>query len=398
MALQPITDHYVLVAHHPVTIDASGTAWTDPVWWQDLKRHLLYLHDIELVSPVRRVTTASDLDLAQIDAPAGTSLTVTALPSGLDSLVGQVRALPRTLPALWRAAGRAALLQPDNIAWPTGWIGCIAALARSKRLVVTVENAHWRARPGANIVRRVYGSIWETMVRALAKRATIAFYTQPSYLRALPPKRGPGFVMPASWVDDDDLLSPEQAERCWAAKGDRLRLLFAGRLVEAKGVGILLEAIARLREQGCAADIDIIGTGAMHAACVAAAADARSPRVTILDPVPYGPAFFELVRGYHAMIVPLISDEQPRIIPDAYGQAVPVIGSDTDGVRPHVQDGTTGYLVAPGDAAALAGRISALSAFPARLKPLGLAALNHVQGMTHLAMHMRRWEQMAKLG
>lgn len=397
MPLQPIVDRYALVARHVITIDADGTAWTDAAWWQDLKRHLLYLHDMELVSPVRRVAIVTDPALTEMTTPDGKRLVIRALPLGLDSISGQLRALPRIIPMLWQTAGWAELLQPDNIGWPTGWIGCVLALARGKRLVIMVENAHWRARPGAGIKRRARAFIWENVVRALVKRAAITFYTQPTYRETLPPLSGPGIVTPASWVDDDDLMTLEEAEHAWASKSKRLRLLFAGRLVEDKGIGVLLKAIDNLRNWQCEADIDVIGSGPLRDMCLKATTGLHSVQVKVLDPVSYGPAFFKLVSGYHGIIVPLTSDEQPRIIPDAYGQAVPIIGSNTDGVRPHVKHGENGYLFPVGDAEALAERIAVLAKSPESLASLGLAGLDHVKGMTHLSMHLRRWEQLEKI-
>jgi glycosyltransferase involved in cell wall biosynthesis len=113
-------------------------------------------------------------------------------------------------------------------------------------------------------------------------------------------------------------------------------------------------------------------------------------RLELLDPVPYGASFFELVRSYHGLVVPSLTDEQPRIVFDANAQAVPVIASDTDGLRPHVEHDETGWLVPPGDVAALAAAIERAVASPAELRRMGLAALTKVHGSTHRAMHVVR--------
>jgi hypothetical protein len=39
--------------------------------------------------------------------------------------------------------------------------------------------------------------------------------------------------------------------------------------------------------------------------------------------------FLSLLRGFDGALVPSLSDEQPRILYDAFSQAVPVIGSAT---------------------------------------------------------------------
>src|SRR5437763_3525524 len=57
------------------------------------------------------------------------------------------------------------------------------------------------------------------------------------------------------------------------------------------------------------------------------------PILRLLDPVPPGAPFLALVRRYHALLLPSLSDEQPRVVLDAASQAVPAIASDTDGLR-----------------------------------------------------------------
>ena len=77
-------------------------------------------------------------------------------------------------------------------------------------------------------------------------------------------------------------------------------------------------------------------------------------RVGILGTVAYGAPLLALLRTYDAVIVPSISDEQPRIVFDAYSQAVPILASNTPGLRSCVRDGETGLLTKPNDARALA--------------------------------------------
>ncbi|MCA8961793.1 MAG: glycosyltransferase, partial [Planctomycetes bacterium] len=119
--------------------------------------------------------------------------------------------------------------------------------------------------------------------------------------------------------------------------------------------------------------------------------------MSVLDFVPYGPPFFELLRGYHAVVAPSISDEQPRIIFDAAAQAVPVIASATDGLRPHVKSSQTGWLVEVGCPRNLAETISRLAATPHRLEDCGLRSLAVAQTLTHREMHRVRSHLLAEM-
>jgi glycosyltransferase involved in cell wall biosynthesis len=198
------------------------------------------------------------------------------------------------------------------------------------------------------------------------------------------------FVTPAVWIDQADVLGTRAAEESWERKArEPVRLLLAGRLVLAKGVAVLLEALRELDARGIAAHVDTSGSGEEADACREAASGFRHVRLTNLDPVPYGKAIFERIRSYHAVLVPSLTQEQPRIVFDAYAQAVPVIASDTDGLRPYVANGTTGWLLPPGDAPALAAAIEKANREVPELRKMGLAALQAGRGFTHDAMH--RW-------
>jgi glycosyltransferase involved in cell wall biosynthesis len=172
-------------------------------------------------------------------------------------------------------------------------------------------------------------------------------------------------------------------------------LLFAARLLREKGVDVLLDALAEIERRGESARVDVIGEGPRRAACEAAASALRSVELRVLDPVPYGRAFFEIVRARSAVLVPNLGDEQPRIVFDAYAQAVPVIAFDTDGLRPHVKHGETGLLVARGTTS-LAGAIARASSRPADLARMGMLALAQAHRFTHRGMHEERSRILAR--
>ena len=174
-------------------------------------------------------------------------------------------------------------------------------------------------------------------------------------------------------------------------KSGSIRLIFAGRLVSDKGVSVLLAAIDQARTAGADLEITIIGVGPLRDECIRAARDAQGAvRVRYLDPVPYGAPFLEVLRGHDAVLVPSLSDEQPRILYDAFSQAVPVIGSATGGILEVAEHEVTGRLLPPDDAGALAGAPVWASTNRARLRTMGMAALGQVRRMTHRAMHRDR--------
>ena len=222
--------------------------------------------------------------------------------------------------------------------------------------------------------------------------ADIRLFTSSAYLRELLPPGSPrAFVTPATWLNEEWILADEAADACWDAKRGPVRMLFAARMLPQKGVSVLLGAIRAAADAGTDVEVAIIGSGPMREDCVAAARSfAGTAAVTVLDEVPYGEPFLELLRGFDAALVPSLSDEQPRIAYDALSQAVPVIGSSTGGIREVVESGVSGRLSPPGDVDALARSILWAGRNRAELRAMGLRGLAAVRDATHQAMHRNR--------
>jgi glycosyltransferase involved in cell wall biosynthesis len=144
-------------------------------------------------------------------------------------------------------------------------------------------------------------------------------------------------------------------------------------------------------------EVDAIGEGALRAEVAQAATDLRHVHLRLLDPVPYGAPFLSLLRSCHAVIVPSITDEQPRILYDAASQAVPALASDTAGHRTAVEDNVTGWRFAPGSAKALYHAMLRAGSDPQALQTMGLTARDRAEGQTHQAMHLARATRLAEI-
>jgi glycosyltransferase involved in cell wall biosynthesis len=137
--------------------------------------------------------------------------------------------------------------------------------------------------------------------------------------------------------------------------------------------------------------LDILGDGSLKSECELAASRIKGKTsVNLLGSVPYGEPLFELIRKYDAVVIPSISDEQPRIVFDAYSQAVPVLASDTPGLRSCVKSGELGMFAAPNDVCALADLLRYAATHHSELKKLGMNALSNAHSMTHQEMHRQR--------
>lgn len=389
-----IRKRYLLVTPISTYVDDSGGIWLERSWHRDLVAHLEYLRDLVLCAP--RLRMGSEPDLVRLELPRGVQLEFVHLPpqtSWLRALLG----FPRTFAAIWRAIGNAEIVHSHVHGWPypLGWIAHPIALLRKKRLLVAVES-DWELRfQGPSRFMRGFlhmNALRRWMAKWSCRRAHLALFTHASYRDELCTRdSGRAHVDPAVWVNDADRLDASNAESAWEVKvREPVRLLFAGHLIAAKGVPTLLAALRRLDERGVKVHVDVLGRGEDRDACLETAAGLGSVQLRVLDPVPYGAPFHALLRRYHAVLVPSLTGEQPRILFDAKSQAVPVIASGTAGIRSYVVDGETGRLVPAGDVAALADAIERASADAGDLCRMGLAALRSSRGFTHQSMHRRR--------
>jgi glycosyltransferase involved in cell wall biosynthesis len=165
--------------------------------------------------------------------------------------------------------------------------------------------------------------------------------------------------------------------------GDRPLVLYSGRLVPEKGVGVLLQSWAALRT---AATLVIAGDGPL-------AEQARAgERVALLGPVArerlpvaYAASAFTVLAS---LPTPLFREPWGLVCNEAMHQGRPVIASAAVGAVAGglVRDGETGLVVAPGDSAALGAAVERLLGDEPLRARLGAAARTAVADYTYEAM------------
>lgn len=393
-ALPPIRARYLLVTFIPSYLDDEGALWLDRLWHQDFVEHLRYLKRVTLAAPVL-ARRDGPTDLVRVEPPPDAKVSIVALPA-MGSTREAVAHTPALARALWRAIADAEIVHSGVVGWPfpPGWVANAIALLRRRPLVLVVESAPWRLHggPDERPRDRLREAVTEALARFFVRRADLNIFTQPAYQKTLAVDTPGCHIIPATWINEEDVVNREEAEARWAVRrGEPVRLLFAARMLSSKGVDVLLDALRALDRRGVQVRVDMIGEGPRRQACSAASRQLASVDLRVLDPVPYGAPFFQLVRDYHAVLVPNLGDEQPRILFDAYAQAVPVIAFDTDGIRPHVREGETGWRVPRGDVLALARTVERASMAPGELARMGLTALGVAPRFTHRGMHAERW-------
>lgn len=139
------------------------------------------------------------------------------------------------------------------------------------------------------------------------------------------------------------------------------RLVFAGLLVERKGLLDLLDALAIPGTMPADATLTVVGDGPQRPVAERAARrDALAGRVRFLGfrgDVP------RLLREHDALVLPSVMEQQPLVVAEAMAAGKPVVATDTGGVADMLTvPGTAPLLAVPGDVAGLAVALRALFA------------------------------------
>jgi glycosyltransferase involved in cell wall biosynthesis len=152
-------------------------------------------------------------------------------------------------------------------------------------------------------------------------------------------------------------IEPDGVPRPLAA--DEPRLLCVGRLIPIKGHIVLLRALAEARLRVPGLRLDIAGRGPLEPALRALAKELElEEAVRFLGHVT---PIQQAIEDTAVVVVPSLGEGFGMVALEAMERARPVIAAEIGGLGELVEDGVTGLLVPPGDAAALADALVRLA-------------------------------------
>ena len=149
---------------------------------------------------------------------------------------------------------------------------------------------------------------------------------------------------------------------------DESTVLFVGRDFERKGGPALLRAFAKVRQRLPSAKLLMVGT------------PPRGPQdnVSWLGDLADRKQMEEVFSKSTVLVLPSICEPFGLTMIEAMSHGLPVIGSTVDAMPEIIQEGESGYLVAPNDVDALADRLLTLLSSPALCRSLGAAGRTRV--------------------
>jgi glycosyltransferase involved in cell wall biosynthesis len=181
---------------------------------------------------------------------------------------------------------------------------------------------------------------------------------------------------------DTDFFRPEAEKKDLikdklSLKKESRILIFAGRLVERKGVDSLIKAFASMRTASGNPVLIIAGTGDMEAALKELASDVKvSERVRFAREVHNIEDYYKCADLF---ILPSESEGLPNSLLEAMSSSVAAVVSDIPGMRELIKDSGAGILVNPRDIENFAERIAALIADVEKCRDMGQRGREYVK-------------------
>ncbi len=168
------------------------------------------------------------------------------------------------------------------------------------------------------------------------------------------------------------------------------RILGVGRLVEKKGFAVLVDACRILRDRGVDFACEIVGGGAEESALRRQIEDARLGARVVLSGALATEEVAERMGLTSVLALPCVAgrdgniDALPTVLLEAMARARPVVSTRLSGIPEIVDDGVTGLLVEPGDAAALADALQSLLGDRARAARMGVSGRERAERLFDL--------------
>ncbi len=135
------------------------------------------------------------------------------------------------------------------------------------------------------------------------------------------------------------------------------RILTVARLAPVKGHGVLLQALAQLRDAGVSVHATIVGDGSQRRALEERAEELGLGRAIEFTGSLGQDVIRERYRSADVFCLPSFDEGVPVVLMEAMAMELPVVATCVAGVPELVQNGRSGVLVAAGSADALAGAL-----------------------------------------
>jgi len=400
-----INTKYVLYNSTPLLLDENGRYLCDPFWAKELKRHIEYIADLHLCCPI--IKTDKNSDMAQLkktvsynfgDLTDITEYQMRIIPLAYSK--GWLNVFKYFIPNFFKvknALSPNCVAHSDCAGWPFPLSFYLLPLKLFSQFtwVIVLESTFFLMNKGDafNLRKFISHHLNLLLLPLVLKAADARLFTHQKYKNIFLKNTNKNvFIFQYSMIDDEYFIEEQTLiNKLQDIHQRKVRFIMAGRLVHEKGVQLLLDAIDVLRQKNIEAEINIMGSGTLETAC-RDFADKPQGSVTMkfIEPIPYGKGFYEYLSSYDFLMLPNLSEEQPRIVFDSFGQGLSILASDTEGLVATCKHDENAIIFKRGDVQSLSFAITSIVNQKEKIVNLGLNGLRYAKSRTHQRMHQDR--------
>ncbi len=170
------------------------------------------------------------------------------------------------------------------------------------------------------------------------------------------------------------------------------RMLFVGRLAAVKGLPLLLEAVARLRQAHPGVQLTVVGEGPDRPALEAQARALGLEGAVTFTGAQSPAQVADRLEQSDLLVLPSFAEGVPVVLMEAMASRLPVVATRVGGVQELVEDGESGLLVPPGCVESLVGALDRLLSDPDLCQRMGARGRIRVEAEFDIAREAR-WMQ-----
>jgi glycosyltransferase involved in cell wall biosynthesis len=156
------------------------------------------------------------------------------------------------------------------------------------------------------------------------------------------------------------------------------RLLFVGRIVQEKGIGVLLEAFAGLRRRHERAVLTIVGDGPDRARYEELSAELFPAEVVAFRGQEDPAQIKAILAASDLFVLPSFAEGIPVVLMEAMAAGLPVVATEIGGIPELVESGTNGVLVPPREVGVLREALDRLLSHPEERRLMGIECRRRV--------------------
>ena len=186
---------------------------------------------------------------------------------------------------------------------------------------------------------------------------------------------------------DPERFAPKQGGH---KRDEPIELLTVGQLAPAKGMHVLIAAVALLRTRGRDIRLRIIGDGPLRQSLARYAESIGVGRQVVFEGFCNNAALYRFYAHADIFVMASFAEGIPVVLMEAMAMELPCVSTRITGIPELIEDGKTGLLVSPADEAALAEAVERLIEDESLRRELGRAARERIVRDYHIARNTAR--------